>query len=310
MEEFTERERQAVLAACLMAAFADGGRNEAEREAIRTLAGRWKEEGVDLEELRQQVLGGGYDVHRVAAELKKTEKRALAYEMAVCVCDADDTATPREKEFLSSLRAALALDENQGVNVLSKAEELATMPLRPPGAAASASETELDTLIRKTAVLCGGLELLPDGLATLAILPLQMRLVYRIGKHHGFELDRGHVKDLLGALGIGLTSQLVESYARKLVRGVFGQAGGSLVGGLLGSATSPALSFATTYALGHAAKRYYASGRKLSATELRSLFSSFFSEGRSQEAGVRGELEHAARDVDVANLATLVRESG
>jgi len=45
-------------------------------------------------------------------------------------------------------------------------------------------------------------------MASMAIIPLQMRLVYRIGKAHGYELDRGHIKDLLAAMGVGLTGQL------------------------------------------------------------------------------------------------------
>ncbi len=309
MEGLTEREQRAALAACLMAAFADGGRNEAEREAVRNLTARWKEGGLDLEALRQQVLGGAYDAQKIAAELPKTDKRRLVYEMAVCVCDADGASSPREKEFLAALRGAFGLDDAQGVSLLSQADSLAVVPLASAPGAIPASVSELDESIRKTAILCGGLELLPDGLATLAILPIQMRLVYRIGKQHGFELDRGHIKDFLGVIGVGLTSQLVEGYARKLVRGLFGTAAGGLVGGLAGSATGPALSFATTYALGHAAQRYYASGRKLSGTDLRALFSSFFSDARGQATSHRGEMERAAREVDVRNLTTLVRES-
>ena len=56
--------------------------------------------------------------------------------------------------------------------------------------------------LRRTA---HAIELLPENLSTLAIIPLQMRLVYQIGQSYGYELDRGHIKDLLAALGVGLT---------------------------------------------------------------------------------------------------------
>ena len=46
--------------------------------------------------------------------------------------------------------------------------------------------------------------------ATLAVLPVQTHLVYRVGKHHGYTLDAGHVKEFLGVLGLGLASQAVE----------------------------------------------------------------------------------------------------
>lgn len=48
----------------------------------------------------------------------------------------------------------------------------------------------------------------------------------RIGKAHGCELDRGHIKELLGVAGVGLTSQVVEGYARKLLGGLLGKVGG------------------------------------------------------------------------------------
>ena len=62
----------------------------------------------------------------------------------------------------------------------------------------------------------------PQSLASMAIIPLQMKMVYRIGKAHGFELDRGHIKDLLATLGVGLTSQYVEQFGRKLLGGLLG----------------------------------------------------------------------------------------
>ncbi|MCK7498350.1 MAG: hypothetical protein MZW92_52755 [Comamonadaceae bacterium] len=52
-------------------------------------------------------------------------------------------------------------------------------------------------MILNYAILNGALELLPDSLASMAIIPLQMKMVYRIGKSYGYELDRGHVKDFL-----------------------------------------------------------------------------------------------------------------
>ena len=55
-------------------------------------------------------------------------------------------------------------------------------------------------MILNAAIMNGALELLPQSLASMAIIPLQMKLVYRIGTEYGYELDRGHVKDLLAIL--------------------------------------------------------------------------------------------------------------
>ena len=78
-------------------------------------------------------------------------------------------------------------------------------------------------MILNYSILNGALELLPQSLASMAIIPLQMKMVYRIGKSHGYELDRGHIKDFIATLGVGLTSQYVEQFGRKLVGGLLGR---------------------------------------------------------------------------------------
>src|SRR6185369_6707408 len=53
-----------------------------------------------------------------------------------------------------------------------------------------------------------------------------------------------------------------------------------LLRGATGLAAGTAVTFAATYALGHAAKQYYAQGRKLSADDLRALFTRFQGEAQ------------------------------
>lgn len=53
----------------------------------------------------------------------------------------------------------------------------------------------MDSKILKASILNGAIELLPENLSTLAIIPLQMRLVYQIGQSYGYKLDSGHIKD-------------------------------------------------------------------------------------------------------------------
>jgi len=98
-------------------------------------------------------------------------------------------------------------------------------------------------------ILNGALELLPDSLATMAIVPLQMKMVYRIGKRYGYELDRRHITELLGAAGVGLTSQVVEGFARKLFGGLLGKVAGGLGRRAGDQLAGSAMSFASTYAL-------------------------------------------------------------
>ena len=87
----------------------------------------------------------------------------------------------------------------------------------------------------------------------MAIIPLQMKMVYRIGTSYGAELDQGHIRELLATLGVGLTSQYLEQFGRKLLGGLFGKAAGKMAGRVGRTATGVAFSFATTYALGQVA---------------------------------------------------------
>ena len=108
----------------------------------------------------------------------------------------------------------------------------------------------------------------------MAIIPLQIKMVYGIGKAHGVELDQGHIKEFIAAAGVGLTSQYLEQFGRKLLGGLLGKAAGKAFGKMGSAATGMAFSFATTYALGQVARRYYAGGRTMSTALLRSAFSS------------------------------------
>src|SRR5207247_353714 len=101
------------------------------------------------------------------------------------------------------------------------------------------------------------LEVLPDQLANIAILPLQLRLVYQIGQRHGQKLDVNQVKDLAATLGLGAAAQSMEGVVMKLVGGLTGGLFGGLMGGASRIATGAAISFAATYALGHVADQYY-----------------------------------------------------
>jgi len=169
-------------------------------------------------------------------------------------------------------------------------------------------EVELDRMILNTAILNGALEIMPHTLATMAIIPVQMRMVYQIGKRQGYELDRGHIKDFLATMGIGLTSQVFEGFTRRLVGGLARGLAGGLLGGMVGQATGSAFAFATTYALGQVAKRYYASGRALSTEQLKDVFSSMLVEARSMQGRYSGDIAQKSQQVSVSELLPLVRQ--
>jgi len=179
----------------------------------------------------------------------------------------------------------------------------ATTAARP----STESDAELDQAILNAAILNGALELLPETLSTMAIIPLQMKLVYRIGKAHGYELDTSHAKDFLATVGVGLTSQYLEQAGRKLLGGLLGKVGGGLLRGVGNQAVSSGLSFATTYALGHVAKRYYAGGRTLSTQMLKDAYASVTQEAQGLQARYLPAMQEKARTLDAGKILSMVR---
>lgn len=315
----TPSETRAIVSLSLLAAFVDGEKHERERAEIKRIAeGLSLADGVNLPTLYQDVLMKRVSLASVAGELKSTESKQLAYEMAVCVCDADGTQSDAERMFLADVRSSLGLDAS-AAQFSQQAEEIAAAVPAPaagtgaavaPAAVAAApspDSAELDKSILNASILNGALELLPETLSTMAIIPLQMKLVYRIGKAYGYELDSGHVKDFLATVGVGLTSQYLEQAGRKLLGDLLGKMGGGLLRGLGNQAVSSGMSFASTYALGHVAKRYYAGGRTLSAQMLKETFSGVVQEGKSLQTQYLPAIQEKARTLDAGKVLSLVR---
>jgi uncharacterized protein (DUF697 family)/tellurite resistance protein len=309
-QPLSQAEHKAILCICILAAFADGTQDEVERAQIERIMSGFSEDRSDLVSAYQDVLGGKLSLAKVIPQLQTSAAKALAYEMAVCVCHADGVLKEPEKEFLSKLQQALQV-EGDGVDAhRQSAQALVEAPLAAalPPVMDAQREADVDHLILNAAILNGALEIMPHTLATMAIVPLQMRMVYQIGKLYGYELDSGHVKDFLGTVGVGLTSQVFEGFASRLVGGLARGLAGGLLGGLVGQAAGSAVAFATTYALGQVAKRYYVGGRTLTAAQLKDAFSSMLDQARSIQGRYAGEITQRSRQVNVSELLPLVRE--
>ncbi|MCA2998602.1 MAG: GTPase [Rhodocyclaceae bacterium] len=307
-----EQERDGLLTIAMLAAFADGNNSDQERTEIRRIAGALgAESGANMPLLYQNVLLKKVGVADAAAMLASDECRAIAYEFAAGVCNADGALSPAEIAFLASLQTALRLAEPQAGEVLRQSAAMAAAPLVTsestsnsvePTYASTMTEAELDKMILNYSILNGALELLPQSLASMAIIPLQMKMVYRIGKSHGFDLDKSHIKDFLGTLGVGLTSQYVEQFGRRLVGGLLGAIAGGL-GRMAGSAVAgSAFSFGTTYALGQVAKRYYANGRTLSADTLKASFLGMLGEAKQLQTRYLPEIRQKASTIDMSQV--------
>lgn len=314
----TPSETKAIVTLSLLAAFVDGEKHERERAEIKRIAeGLSQADGVNLPTIYQDVLMKRVSLASVAGELKSAESRQLAYEMAVCMCDADGVQSEPERLFLMDVRSSLGLDAS-AAQFSQRAEDIAAaVPAAVATSATAATaaapqapdSTELDRAILNAAILNGALELLPETLSTMAIIPLQMKLVYRIGQVHGYQLDTGHIKDFLATVGVGLTSQYLEQAGRKLLGGLLGKVGGGLLSGLGKQAVSSGMSFASTYALGHVAKRYYAGGRTLSTQMLKDAFSNVVKEGQGLQTQYLPAIQERARTLDTSQVLSLVKNA-
>jgi hypothetical protein len=74
-------------------------------------------------------------------------------------------------------------------------------------------------------------------------------------------------------------------------------------------AASSGLTFATTYALGRVAQRYYAAGRTIDTATLKQTFASLLDEARGLAPRYREQIEQKAGTIDVRSLASLVRQA-
>jgi uncharacterized protein (DUF697 family)/tellurite resistance protein len=329
-------DQETILTLTLMAAFADGRKDERERAAIKGVAeALGAESGINLAALYGQVLLNKPEPEALAAKLATPETRALAYEMAVGICDADGVQTAAELAFLARLARALQLPQAQAEQFAADADRIAAAALvvddagygaaaaspaagapqhlpGPTGAARSSTipRAEMDKLVLDAAILNAALELLPESLSTLAIIPLQVRLVYRIGKSYGYPMDGSQAKDFIATIGVGFGSQYLEQVGRKLLGGVLGSVLGGLGRTVGRQAASSGMSFASTYALGRLAERYYGGGRQMDTATIKSVFQELLVEAKVMAPRYSGAIEQRAATVDTGELLRLVRGQG
>jgi len=296
-----EQDREPIIAIALMAALADGQATAAEKDRLRAVG---TSVGIaDIDALAGRVAMGGLSLADAAGRLSDAEARTTAYETAVTVCHSDGAANAQETRFLTELRGALGLDASAVAQADAQAAAVASAPVAGAavGTGTPAGPAGLDELIQKQAIITGALELLPDRLANMAIIPLQLRLVYQIGQAHGQQMDANQAKDLAGALGIGAAAQVAEGAVRKLLGGLLG----GMIGGTTGLAAGAAVTFASTYALGHVAKQYYAQGRNLSGEDLRALFTRFQGEAKALFPKIEQQVHAQAGAINVKQLLGL-----
>jgi len=288
-----------LIAISILAARADGSVDSAEQRAVDAVVARMG--NPDVASLVQQVAAGQLRVGDLASRLSDDEARRVAYESALTVINADGSANAAEQAFLDELRAALGFSDAEVADATRIAGSMAQVPV----AAAYPGEPpagQVDEFILRQAILTGAIEILPDRLANIAVLPLQLRMVYQIGQRHGQKLDIDQVKDLAATLGLGAAAQSLEGLVMRLVGGLTGGLLGGIAGGATRVAAGAVITFTATYALGHVAEQYYAQGRRLSADDLRALFARFQGEAKTIYPRVQNQIQKQAGTLNLQSL--------
>lgn len=305
----TPQEQQSIAKLCLLAALVDGAKDERERAELERIVRTFPQaSSLDLRQLEDEVTARSPALAEIVAGLSPAVRQP-AFELAVCVCNADGAENAAEAAFLADLRRALDLDAGRAEAFEREATAITATALEPVASARPGpSLEEQDKMILNYAMLNGALELLPQNLASMAIIPLQMKMVYRIGQSYGYQLDQSSIKDFAATAGVGLTAQVVENLGRKIIGGILGSLGG-LIGAAGSQATGSAISFVTTYALGKVAREYYAGGRTLDAAKLKQVFATMAEEAKTLQAKLATQIQEKAKTLNTGNIASVVRDA-
>ncbi len=306
----TPTDTEIIITIAAQAAVIDGTKSVVELQQIAAAATRL---GLaNAEAVVQRAAAAPENLTALAAALSNDAARRAAYEIAVAVCNADGEAGAKEVAFLQELSAALGAGVATGeMSAIASAAALTGQVMSPPAPSTATAQPpapgELDAMILDQAILTAALEVLPDRLSNMAILPLQLRMVYTIGQRYGQQLDAAQVKDLAATFGLGAAAQLMESIVRKTFGGLAGGLLGNLLGGATGLAAGATVSFGATYALGHAATQYYAQGRSLSSADMKALFTRFQAEAETLFPKVQERVQSVAKSTNLQSVLGTLR---
>jgi uncharacterized protein (DUF697 family)/tellurite resistance protein len=288
-----------LIAIATLAARADGSVDSAEQRAIDAVVARTG--NPDVTSLAQQIAAGQLRLADLASRLSDDEARRAAYESALAVINADGSANASEQTFLDELRTALGFSDADVADAMRIAGAMANAPVADVRIG-KPTAGQVDEFVLQQAILTGAIEVLPDRLANIAVLPIQLRMVYQIGQRHGQKLDINQVKDLAATLGLGAVAQSLEGVVMRLVGGLAGGFLGGMVGGATRVATGAVITFSATYALGHVAEQYYAQGRRLNTADLRVLFARFQDEAKTIFPRVQEQIRGQASTLNLQSL--------
>ena len=323
------QQQQSVLTIAMLAAFADGAKDDTEREEIRRIAQSLAAEGnmPDLPRLYQDVLLRRTSLESAAAALQDPPTASSPTKWP-CACAMWMAARrlPSVNSWPISSRPCNWAAQPQ-MPLIRKNKPCSTPWTAPPThryqtrlASAGACRCAQRPIGRRRAARCGAGQIHPELRAAQWRAGAAAAVVGVHGHHSAADQDGarhwpgprrgagpGHIKEFIAAAGVGMASQYVEQFGRKLLGGLLGKVAGKTLGNIGRAATGMAFSFATTYALGQVAKRYYAGGRVMSTAMLRESFQDMLGPAKQLQTEYLPQIRQKAATLDAGQIMSMVR---
>lgn len=252
------KEGIACMRALVAVAKADGKITAEERAALEASLAMLPA-GTDLQSLLDEKI----DLDQVLAQITSPAAREQLWQSAFSMVHADGAATAEEQALVDKIRTTFHIDEataSTTKRLLDEAKDTLLPSNIDPIADPAKRQKEIDQDVLKYSVFSAVLGAFPvPGLAIatdLAIVALQVKLVRDIGQYWGHKVDQQAAKTLLGGLGLGTGARIAVANLAKLVP-------------VWGSAFGATSAFATTWALGKIANRYFEGGQKADIASLK-----------------------------------------
>lgn len=297
----TETESVASLKLLVAMAQADGTLQAEEKEAISGALANVKIAGLSSADA---LFAEKINVDAEIAKLSSDDARNSTYQAVYSLAYADGTCTKEEQALLDTLKTKLKIAEEKSSmlgRIFSEAKDTMLVGTIDAINDPAKRNAEIKEDVLKYSVLSGILGANPLPLVSiatdLAVVGIQTKMFLDIGQYYGHRLDKETAKSFLAGVGLGTGARIAVTNLCKFIPG-------------FGSVVGAAAAFASTYALGKVAQRYYDSGMKMDLGLLKKEFKEAEKEGKSAYEANKKDIDAQAKakEAKIKDLATQLKD--
>ncbi|MCW8132983.1 MAG: hypothetical protein KIS92_21730 [Planctomycetota bacterium] len=264
-----EHEALASLKVAALVAQADGALSEDEQDSIeQSFESAALPPGITI----GAILAPAESLETLLDEIESANMKARTFVTSYVIAHMGPGIHPRQQEMLEAIRKRLGAEEKPPIaerlkenaeTFAAEARETILPDQIEPVADPRAREDQVDHVVMKYGILTAAIGALPvpfvDMIMNAGVVVLQTKMIHDIGQLHGVKSSDEEVRDAFAGLGLGAGVRVALISLIKIV---------PIWGSIVGATTA----FATTYALGRVADRYFQAGGKLNAQELKALY--------------------------------------